>query len=119
MQNPEIIFIFIAILIIAYLVFSVFFHKKTIKLILAKILISLFILVFSWFWFMPVEIAKKGESAVCKFRLQVFLCDWHDYGGYGGIDDYLFRLEPEKYGRLDFYDRIGGWQEYFGFKDID
>lgn len=66
-----------------------------------------------------MESSWKGESPVCKFRFQVFLCDWHDYGGDGDMNDWFFRLEPKKYGRLDVYQRVGGWQEYFGFKDID
>ena len=84
-----------------------------------KLVLYLLLLGFLFIWFVPMNIGWRGESSVCKFRFQVFECDWHDYGGNGDFYDWLISAKPEKYGTLVLYDKIGGWQEYFGLKAID
>lgn len=84
-----------------------------------KIIISVIILGFSWIWFVPIHIGQRGELPVCKFRFQVFEYDTHDYSGHGNIDDLFFKSIPEKYGMIDLYTKIGGWEEYFGLKSFE
>lgn len=115
MQIPEIIFaIIVLITIVAF-----FILKKKKKLRFTQIIIGLLLLVFSYIWFIPIHIGYIGEAAICKFRFQVFWCDGHDYGGYGDMSDIFIKPMPQKYGRSFFYKRLGGWQEYFGLKNID
>ncbi len=82
-----------------------------------KKLLFLFILGFSWVWFVHMEIGWRGESPVCKFRAQIFECDFHDYGRTDLYDRFLNPI-PRKYGCMALYEKIGGWQEYFGFKEV-
>jgi len=82
-----------------------------------KKLVFLCVLGFSWVWFMPLEVGWRGESPVCKFRAQVFECDWHDYGKTSLYDRFLNPM-PNKYGSMALYEKIGGWQEYFGLKEV-
>ena len=122
MENPESIFAVISVLVLSCVVYRltrILRAKEKNKLIGLEILISLLVVGFAWIWFVPIELGFKDQSSVCKFRLQVFLCDWHDYGGYGNIEDLIIRLEPDKYGRLVLYERVGGWQAYLGLEDID
>lgn len=91
------------------------------KLILASSLILFLSL--CWAWFVPVEVGRKGESSICKFRFQVFLSDTHDYNGDGDWSDWLFLYDYDnsssKYGSIDFQKKIGGTSEYFGLKEIE
>jgi len=82
-----------------------------------KLILFLLLFGFSWMWFVPMEIEWRGESPVCKFRAQVFECDWHDYGK-TDLYDWVFNPMPKKYGSMAIYSKIGGWQEYFGLKEV-
>ena len=80
--------------------------------------LSIVLFGFLWIWFVPIEVGRIGESPVCKFRLQVFLCDWHCYGR-SDFNDIFFSMHPDKYGDMALYDPIGGWKEYFGLNSIE
>ncbi len=90
------------------------------KCVLKFCLFLLLIIVGFIIWFIPFHVGSVGERQVCKFRGQVFYFESHDYSGHGEWEDILFRYHwvgNYKYGRMDFYKRIGGWWEYCGFRD--
>lgn len=91
-------------------------RKRNLKKLIQKILILALIISFSWIWFVPFYVGQRGELAVCKFRFQVLEFDHHDYNGYGDLTDLFIELQPKEYGQTVFYEKIGGWKEYFGFK---
>lgn len=71
-------------------------------------------------WFIPIDWGRCGELPVTKFRFQVWEYDVHSYGR---EKLHKMLLEPDvsklsKYGNYDFYDKLGGAGEYFGFKKI-
>ena len=75
---------------------------------------------FSYIWFVPIDIGWKNDLLpVCKFRFQIFQYDEHDYSVYGDFNDLFLSLEPKKYGMMDIFKKVGGWQEYFELTNID
>ncbi len=121
MLYPEIIFEFIIVIIVIYISKSVTILKKDkqIRKFILKMTLLLLITGFSWIWFVPRHVGENGESSVCTFRFQVFLYDTHDYSGYGNMSDLFFNPIPNKYGRMVFYKKIGGYQEYFKLKSLE
>ncbi len=118
---PQLIFIVIALTLIVYFIWSIkkFKSKKNLKQLLLKAIILILIAGFSWIWFVPMNAGQRGEAPICKFRFQVFIYEVHDYGGYGDFQDIYIKTIPAKYGERDFYEKIGGWKEYFGIKSIE
>lgn len=121
MQMPELIFVFITLILFIFLIWSIkrFKQTKDIKRLTSKIILSVLIIGFSWIWFVPIYIGQRGESPVCKFRFQVFEYDSHDYSGYGNFLDLFVKSIPKKYGTIVFYRKIGGTKEYFGLKSFE
>ena len=113
---PPHLTIYFSILIISLYVLFINFKKRLIK----TTLILLAINIFSLIWFIPFDVKQEGEVSVCKFRFQVYEYNVHDYGT-SHILDTIFcydRSKCKKYGSLVFYDKIGGWKEYFGLKSF-
>lgn len=121
MEMPELIFVFITVILIGYLIWGIKICKRTknLKRLIVKGIVSILIIGFSWIWFVPMYVGQRGESPVCKFRFQVFEYDSHDYSGYGNFSDLFFKTIPNKYGTIDFYRKIGGVKEYFGLKSFE
>ena len=94
------------------------YKKRSLKFAIKISSLFIVILCLLRVWFVPVEVGKIGESPVCKFRLQVFLCDWHNYGR-SDFNDIFFSMHPDKYGDMALYDAVGGWEEYFNLKSIE
>ena len=83
-----------------------------------KTLVASLIIAFIYIWLVPHNIGYIGESPVCKFRMQVYECDFDDYGSSENSLELLFKAKPIKYGTMRLFSKIGGWKEYFGFTKI-
>ncbi|OEK09808.1 hypothetical protein A8C32_09865 [Flavivirga aquatica] len=121
MRYPELIFVFICLVLIGYLVSLVFkFRKqKNVKPLIKGIIISVLIIAFSFIWFVPIYVGQKGEAPVCKFRFKAYSFESDDYGGYGTFNDLFFKIMPNEYGTMYFITEEGGWKEYFGLKTFE
>lgn len=123
-DTAEIFFSLISgLLLLLIVLFVVFRRRKKCRTAIILTFFSLSFLSVCWGWFIPIRIGQKGESSLCKFRFQVYIYDTHDYGGDGELSDWLFLYYYDKsnakYGSIDFGNRIGGANEYFGLKEIN
>lgn len=116
---PPYLTVYFSIIILSLYTLILIF-KKSKKTILKITFIVLTVNIFSTIWFIPFHIGFKGVVAICKFRLQVYEYDCHDYGS-SHILDNIFCYNREicgKYGCNVFYSRVGGWKEYFGLQKL-
>lgn len=117
---PPYLTVFFSIIIISVYSFILTLRKSK-KIIIKAILIILIINILSIIWFIPFHIGYKGEVAICKFRLQVYEYDCHDYGTSNIFDNIICynREKCGKYGCIVFYNKVGKWKEYFGLQELN
>lgn len=114
MEIPELLFgiVLIGVMFIILKIFRNHKQKCLVKCI-SKLLLSIFILVFGWIWFVPMQIGWHGEIPVERFRFQVFEVSSDDYGTVPSLLSNLFEYRPSRYGRMYLGKKVGGFTEYF------
>jgi hypothetical protein len=82
--------------------------KKNKYPILLFFIISIIIIIY----YLPFATSKRcGEFDICKVKFSVYVCDVTTEAGMGENTGYFGT-------NLRLYRKIGGFAEYFGFKDI-
>ncbi|MGG8497116.1 hypothetical protein ACQY1Q_11915 [Tenacibaculum sp. TC6] len=115
MENPILVFFVIVLLLIFNLiriVINTTEHKKWF-LLFPKILLIFCIGFFSFAWFVPLHVGWNKETAIHKFRFQVFEVKESNNENPSSFTSVFFEFRPSKYGWFQLNKRIGTWNDYF------